>query len=82
LHCDLVRTCRDRRLWQHDDLRADLHAVVEVDHVFIGQANAAARDLPANSARRIGAVNTILRSADVHRARTERIARAAGGHTR
>src|SRR4029078_1606905 len=75
-------TCRDRRLRQHDGLRADLYTVVEIDHVFIGEADAAARDLPADGARRIGTVNTILRSGDVHRARAERIARAAGGHAR
>src|SRR5262245_2070295 len=77
-----MRTGRDRVLRKHDDLSADLDAVVEIDHVFIGEADAAARDLPADGARRIGAVNTILRSADVHRTRTQWITGTARGHAR
>src|SRR5689334_3804874 len=75
-----MRTCGDGCLRQHDNLRTDLHTVVEIDHVFIGETDAAARDLPADGARRIGAVNTILRAGNVYRACAERIAWAAGGH--
>src|SRR5262245_13380443 len=75
-----MRTGRDRVLRQHDDLRADLNAVVKIDHVFIGEADAAARDLSADGARRIGAVNTKLRSGDVHRARPKWITGTARGH--
>src|SRR5262245_37254282 len=77
-----MRTCGDGRLRQHNNLRTDLHAVVEIDHVFIGEADAAARDLPSDGARCIGAVDTILSASDVHRACAKRIAGTARGHAR
>src|SRR5262245_10818221 len=77
-----MRTGHGRVLRKHDDLRADLDTAVEIDHVFIRETDAAARDLSADGARRIGAVNTILRSGDVHRARPKWIAGTARGHAR
>src|SRR5689334_10395305 len=73
---------RDGCLRQHNDLGADLHAAIEVDHILVFETDAAARYLLADGARRVGAVDTILRAGDVHGAGAERIARPAGSHTR
>ena len=79
---DLASRSRRAGLRQHDHLGADLHAAVQVDHVVIGQADAAARHVLADGGRIVGAVDAIDGAADIHGARAERIAGAAGGHAR
>src|ERR1700688_1778816 len=71
-----------RALRQYDDLGADLHALIEIGHVVVGEADAAARHLLADGRRIVGAMDAIFAAAEIHGARTERIARAAGGHAR
>ena len=71
-----------RRLRQNDRFGADLHAIVEVDHVVVGEANAAARYLLADGGWIVGAMDAIFGAAELHGARAERIAGAAGGHAR
>ena len=66
--------------WGNDYFRAESHAVVEVDYVLIGQADAAARNVLTNGRGVIGAVNAVLRAADVYRSGPERIARTARDH--
>src|SRR5262249_57686974 len=64
----------------NDHFRANLHSVVQVDDVQVCEADAATRHLLADCGRRVRAMDAILRTADVHGARTERIAGAAGSH--
>src|SRR5579875_2682859 len=79
------RACRARRradLRQDDDLGADAHALVEIDHVLIGEADAPTRYVLADGARIIGAVDPIGGAAEIECACAERIAGAAGDETR
>ena len=78
----LSRRLRDLRLRQNDNVGADLHALVEIAHVVVGEADAAARHLLADGGRIVGAVYAVFGAAEIHRARSERIAGAAGGHAR
>ena len=71
------RIRRGARSAHHDDLRADLHAAVEVDHVVVEQAEAARRHRLSDRLRLVRAVDAVERGAEIHRARTERIFRAA-----
>src|SRR5215467_4466437 len=61
---------------------AKSNAIVEVDHVIIDQADAAARGALANASRVIGAVNAIFGAADIYRPRAEWIAGATRNHAR
>src|SRR5262245_54846425 len=61
----------------HNDFRADLHAVVEIDHVLVAHADAARGHRGADRPRLVGAMNAIERRAEIERARAERIFRAA-----
>src|SRR5436189_503613 len=66
---------------QHDDDRARLHAAVEIDHVLIGEADAARRNGVSDPSRLVGAMDAVERvlaaGIEIERARTHRIARAA-----
>ena len=66
---------------EHDDLRADRHAIVEVDHVGVQHADAAGRDGPADRLRLVGAVDAVERVLavleEIHGAGAERIVGAA-----
>src|ERR1019366_4431942 len=74
-----LRDLRQRRLRQNDNVGADLHALVEIGYVVVGEADAAARHLLADGGRIVGAVYAGFGAAEIHRARSERIAGAAGG---
>src|SRR6185437_15120241 len=63
---------------QHDHPGADVDAGIEIGDVLIGEADAAGRDMRADRLRRVGAVNAIDGAAEIHRARAERVAGAAG----
>src|SRR5215475_13832697 len=65
-------------LMLHHNLRSYRHAAIEVYHIVIDESEAARRHSLSDRLRRIGTVNTVNSRADVHRTRTERIARAAG----
>src|SRR5215475_592486 len=65
-------------LMLHHNLRSYRHAAIEVYHIVIDESEAARRHRLSDRLRRIGTVNTVNSRADVHRTRTERIARAAG----
>src|SRR5664279_5769239 len=71
-----------RGLRQHDHLGADLHAIVEIGHVVVGETDAAARHVLADGGRIVGAVDAVHGAAEIHGARAERIARAAGHESR
>jgi hypothetical protein len=71
-----------RRTGQDDHARPDTNAVVEVFHIFVGEANAARGHEMADGRRLIGAVDTIDRVPEVESARPERVAFAAGRKTR
>src|SRR5215475_6263508 len=60
----------------HDHCRADLRAIVEVDHVVVLHADAARRRSRADLPRLGRAVDAIKRRAKVKRPRAERIVRA------
>ena len=45
---------RDSSLRQHDDFRANLYAIEEIDHVVIGEPNTAARDVLAGDRSVLG----------------------------
>src|SRR5262249_26406718 len=57
---------------QDHDFGADVHAAVEIGHVIIEHADAAARHLMADGGRRVGPVDTIDGVAEIHGARAER----------
>ena len=65
-----------------DDLGADRHAVVEIRHVVIDQPEAAGRNGLADGLRRVGAVDAVDGVAEIHGARAERVAGAAGHEAR
>ena len=46
---------------EHNDNRADLDAIVEVDHVLVGHADAARGDCSADILGLVRAVDTVLR---------------------
>src|SRR5579862_7607076 len=61
-----------------DDQRADLHAVVEVDDVVIGEPDAARRYGLPDRPRLRRSVDAVKRVTDIDGARTERIVGATG----
>ena len=66
---------------QHHNKRAHLHPIVEIDHILIGQPDAARRNRmsdPLWLVRAMDAIQRILAAGvKVHRARTHRIVRTA-----
>ena len=79
-----ARTARLQRrvLRQHHDPGADIDAAEEIGDVLIGQANAAGGNELADGGGIVGAVDAVFAGAEIHRARAERIARAAGDEAR
>src|SRR5690242_244123 len=76
-------TLLHRTSWRkNDDGRAHLHAAVEIDHVLVGQADAAGRNGLADVFRLVGAVNAVERVLPVlvkiNAPGSQRVARAAG----
>ncbi len=71
-----------RVLRQHHDLGADIDPAEQIGDVLIGQADAARRDELADRRGIVGAVDAVLAGAEIHRARAERVARAAGHEAR
>src|SRR6185437_14434816 len=71
-----ARRLKSDRLFDNH-LGADWHAVVEVDHVLIDQAETARRDGVSDRLRLVRAVNAIDGCAQIHCARAERIAGTA-----
>src|ERR1700690_2962461 len=67
---------------ENHDLGADFYAAVEIDHVGIAHADAAGRDVVADGPGLVRAVDAVERRAEIHRARAERIVRAAGHEMR
>src|SRR4029453_16248292 len=79
----VTRTRLKRRaLRQHHHPGADIDAAEQVDHVLIGQADAAGRDELADGCGIVGAVDAVLAGTEIDRAGAERIAGAAGHETR
>src|SRR6266404_777656 len=70
------------RLLPHDNLGADRNTLIEVGHVGVDQPETAGRDGGADRIRPIGAVDVINGSAEIHRARSQRITRPARHETR
>src|SRR5947209_8095832 len=72
---------RERRVLLDDDLRPDLHAVVEVDRIDVAQADAAGGDAAADTLRLVSTVDAVHRvfvsGVEIERARAERIVRPA-----
>src|SRR5262245_23186641 len=66
----------------HDHGRADFDPAVEIDHVLVGQADAARRRRRTDRVRLVRAVDAVKRRAEIHRARAQRIVDAAGHVTR
>src|SRR3954452_20759510 len=62
----------------HHHLGADLDLFVEVDDVLVAHADAAGRHRLSYRPRLVRTVDAIERGTKVHRARTQRILRAAG----
>src|SRR5450759_2158029 len=67
----MLRDDRRRGLRQHHHFGADLHALVKIGHILVGEADAAARYALADGGRIVGAVNAIFGAADIHGARAE-----------
>src|SRR5260370_9027311 len=61
-------------LLPHDDLGADGHAIVEIAHVGVDEAEAAGGDLGAVRIRPAGPVDTVDGVAEIHRTRPARFA--------
>ena len=57
---------------------AELHSIIKIDHVIVGEPEAARRDCLADSVRLVGAVDAVDRLAEIERARAQRVAGAAG----
>src|SRR4029077_3251963 len=62
----------------HHDLGAERHTRIKIDHIVVDQPKAAGRHRLPNGLWGVGAVDAVDGPAKIHRARTERIARAAG----
>src|SRR5690606_22344638 len=60
-----------------DDLRPDIDASVEVDHVFVAHADATGRYRAADRPWGIGAVDAVERRPEIEGARAERVCRTA-----
>src|SRR5262249_57107533 len=70
---------RRARLWVwHQDLGAGGTAGEKIDHMVFDEREAAGRPRLSDGLRRIGAVDPVNGPAEIHRARAERITRAAG----
>src|SRR5215208_1690943 len=67
----------EARLSHYDDLGADADATVEVDHVVIGQPEAARGYRGADRLRLVGAVDAEERGAEIHGTGAERVLRPA-----
>src|SRR5262249_506813 len=67
---------------QHHDLGADLDAVIEVDDVLVGHADASGCRAAADGRGSVGAVDAVETTAEIHGARARRIGRAARHETR
>ncbi len=67
---------------QHDHLGADIDAAVEVDDVFVDQADATRRHLSTDGRGSVGAVDAVDGAAEIHGAGAERVLRAAGHEAR
>src|SRR5215831_11377738 len=67
---------------QHHHLGADIDAVIEVDDVLVGHADASGCRAAADGRGRVGAVDAVEGTAEIHGARAERIGRAAGHEAR
>ena len=67
---------------QHDHAGADLDAVEQVRDILVQHADAARGDELADRRGLVGAVDAIDGGAEIHRARAQRIARAAGHEAR
>src|SRR5215831_1841214 len=83
--CSVDAGCVGRgaaRARQYHDLGADMHAVIEIDHVLVDQADAARGHVLADRLRRVGAVDAVHRAAEIHGTGAEGIAGAAGHETR
>src|SRR5580693_8771219 len=63
-----------RRARHHHDTGSDLDAAVEVGDVIVREPDAARRHEAPDGRRLVGAVDPVLRLAEVERARTERVA--------
>ena len=61
---------------------ADRHPVIEISHVVIDQAEAAGRHGLPDRFRRVGAVDAVHSVAEIHCARSERVAGATGHEAR
>src|SRR5206468_8979418 len=70
------------RLLPDNHLGADRDTLVEIGDVGVDQAEAAGRDGGADGVRPVGAVDTVDGGAEVHRARADRVAGAAGHEAR
>src|SRR5215213_9818506 len=66
-----------RRLLLHDHLGSDLHAIVQIDDVLVGQPKAARRYRLPDRLRFVRAVDAVKRGAEIHRARAERVVGSA-----
>src|SRR5215470_178865 len=73
-------TVRSHRQDHH--FGADVYAPIEVGHVLVEHADAAARHLMADGGRRVGAVDAVNGIAEVHGAGPQRVTRAAGHKAR
>src|SRR5262249_50937877 len=62
---------------EHDDARANPDALVKINHVLVAHPDAAGGDVGADGPGFVGAVDTIERGPQIHRARSERIFRSA-----
>src|SRR5215472_18220593 len=67
--------------WQHYNLAADLRAPIEINHVVIEHADAAARNPLTDRVRCVGSVNAVDGAAEIHGACAERIAGTASHKT-
>ena len=76
------RRARRRTAGQHHHAGADLDALEQIGDVFVQHADAARGDELADRRGLVGAVDAVDGRAEIHRARAERVAGAAGHETR
>src|SRR5688572_21639782 len=77
-HDDCRSSEIDPALMLHDHRGADLHPIIEVDDILVGQAEAARRHRLSDGIRLVRAMDAVERGAEIERPRTERIVGTTG----
>src|SRR5262245_25955031 len=76
-HFALHNAAKSNDSAQDDNLRADSHAVIEVDHILVGHAKASRRYGLADGLGLVRSMNAIERRSEIDRTRAQRVFHSA-----